>query len=60
MTIPYRPYYLACDDPLPNLCVDCRKLDTKKKALGRLEEQLHKLEVQATDKVYIIVELGVV
>ena len=31
---------------------DYRKLETKKKQLGRLEEQLHKLEVQATDKVH--------
>ena len=28
-----------------------RKLDSKKKQLLKLEEQLHKLELQATDKV---------
>lgn len=32
------------------LCSD-RKLESKKKQLVRLEEQLQKLEVQATDKV---------
>ena len=29
----------------------CRKLETKQRALSRLEDQLHKLETQATDKV---------
>ena len=32
--------------------VACRKLEAKKKRLIQMEEQLHKLEVQATDKVY--------
>ncbi len=35
-------------------CVSCRKLDTKKRQLARAEEQLQKLEVQATDKVRVI------
>ena len=30
-----------------------RKLESKKKRLGQLEEQLQKLEVQATDKVSV-------
>ena len=30
------------------------KLDSKKRQLGRLEEQLQKLEVQATDKVLLL------
>lgn len=29
----------------------CRKLETKQRSLTRLEDQLHKLETQATDKV---------
>ena len=33
------------------VCVCCRKLESKKRRLGQLEEQLQKLEVQATDKV---------
>ena len=36
-----------------NVSLRLRKLDTKKKQLTRLEEQLHKLEVQATDKVCV-------
>ena len=32
-----------------------RKLESKKKKLVQMEEQLHKLEVQATDKVYMFV-----
>ena len=34
-----------------SICVP-RKLDSKKKQLERLKDQLQKLEVQATDKVY--------
>ena len=36
-----------------NLLFKCRMVDKKKKTVERLEEQLTKLEVQATDKVRI-------
>lgn len=31
-------------------CFSCRTVETKKKAVQRIEEQLMKLEVQATDR----------
>jgi len=43
---------------IPWLCVDLhntfRKVETKKKQIERLQEQLQKLELQATDKVSLV------
>ena len=37
------------------VCLCYRKLESKKKRLVQMEEQLQKLEVQATDKVCVCV-----
>lgn len=45
----YKGPVVACDGYLT--CHVCRKLETVKKKQQRMQEQLYKLEVQATDKV---------
>ena len=49
------PPLLYCSHFLCSQCVTfhCSNLEKKKKAVDRLKDQLHKLEVAATDKVYM-------
>ena len=56
----YEIYILHCIQQRTNvfklkkkILFKCRMVDKKKKTVERLEEQLTKLEVQATDKVRI-------